>query len=125
EQAKQTVVYLLEKESLRIEQFSGPDFDDVQAKRIAKAGLLMASLDNTRNDAFVHYVCGSIIAKPKAPPQAGLSRRIILLVGPKINQKTAVAQSLANCKPLVTIVPIADSHMFETHVRDFCALYKS
>lgn len=90
--------------------------------RASTASLLVVSLDGTKDDALIHYICGAVAARPKAGAgQKTLSRKILVLEEPGSNAATYAADSLRRCEDTVTIVQLDE---IKSHTEHFLADYR-
>ena len=85
--------------------FDTDDLDTDAVDEAARASLLIAVLDGTAADVLVHYVCGAIVAKPRAGQgDHRLPRQVLLLTEDGKSQSDIVAKSLRHCASSVQIV---------------------
>jgi len=71
----------------------------------ARASLLVGILDGTHPDVFVHFVCGSVVANPRAGVGDGkLTRQVLLLTEDGKANADHIAKSLRHCGNIVHIV---------------------
>lgn len=75
--------------------------DEAAISRAMTASLLIAPLNGTDVDTLIHYVCGGIVARPKAGFGRKLQRQI-LLIEPLGQQ--VVADSLRRCTSIVKVI---------------------
>lgn len=123
DERKRQLSFSLTKSGLSFEEINGPTFDDRDADRASRAGLIVASLDNTESDAFVHYVCGAVIAKPSVARTRPFQRMIVLLVAPGLDPNDVIAQSLLRCGDIVKIIPHNDLSTSTKAINDYCARF--
>ena len=95
-----------QKESLKIEVFSELTDDENVIRRAACASLLIANLDGTEFDSLIHFVCGAIVAKPKAGTGGTLPSRVLIIEEPTQKQMSFLADSLSRCQDVVKIVSL-------------------
>jgi len=103
----------IEREALKLEVMSEDVADERLIRRAASANLLVASVDGTGADAFVHYVCGAIAAKPRAGHGKILPRTVLILEEPALHEgsrqsRGLVANSLRRCQDVVRIIQPGD-----------------
>jgi len=91
------------REGLSSEVFGDGNPDESVLHRAASANLLVVNLDGTSADALMHYVCGAVIAKPKAGYKRLLPRKILVLEQPHHGNRTFLAESLKRCHETVII----------------------
>jgi hypothetical protein len=91
------------REGLSFEVFGDGNPDESVLHRAASANLLVVNLDGTLADALMHYVCGAVIAKPKAGYKRLLPRKILVLEQPHHGNRTFGAESLKRCHETVII----------------------
>jgi hypothetical protein len=110
------------RNSLKQEVWSDDIDDDQVIRRAARASVLVVSLDSTEKDAMMHFICGSVLAKPKAGVASHrLNRRILILEEPVLRDRGLIAESLRRCSEIVTIV---DPRSLITQLESFLADYK-
>ena len=84
----------------------GADIDDELRRLATSATFLVACLDGTRADSFVHYVCGAIVARPTSGmAKSKLDRRLRLLTSPEQDPDDLVADSARKCIEVKLIQP--------------------
>lgn len=96
--------YRAKQEDRGIDIVEDHELNETQLLAAAKASLLVAELDGTEHDAFVHYACGAIVANPKTGVAVKLPRLVLLLVSPERKAKDLVAEGLSRCTDTVKIV---------------------
>lgn len=96
------------RESLKTEVFSNVSDDEKVIRRVASATLLIVSLDGSEADSLVHFICGAIVAKPKAGYGGTLSRQVLILQEPTENKVTLAAESLMRCHSTVQSVALGE-----------------
>ena len=85
--------------------FDTDDLDTSALEEAARASLLVAVLDGTAADVFVHYVCGAIVATPRAGQgDHRLQRQVILITQDGKSKSDVVAKSLRHCTSSVQVV---------------------
>jgi energy-coupling factor transporter ATP-binding protein EcfA2 len=78
-------------------------------REVMRCSLLIASLDGTEHDAFVHYVCGGIAALPWAGfGNRRLARQVLLVEEPGFGRNRYAADSLRRCADLVQLVELGE-----------------
>jgi hypothetical protein len=103
------------REGLKTEVFGDVDLDETIIRRASSASLLIVSLDGTEGDAFMHFVCGAVAAKPKAGTGSTLSRLILVLEEPTRRRYSYVAESLRRCQDTVRVVQLEDIRAVTEH----------
>lgn len=95
------------REGLKAEVFGAESPDESVIRRAASASLLLVSLDGTEGDALMHFVCGTVVATPKAG-HGTLHRVIVIFEEPAQSPRISslIADSLRRCKEIVQIVPL-------------------
>jgi len=93
----------------RVQAFVSFDSDDAldgyALNLAARATLVVALLDGTEADAFVHFACGAIVANPKSGVgRHRLTRHVLLLIQDEGVKAKLVAKSLMHCVPSVRVV---------------------
>jgi len=85
--------------------FDTDDLDTNALDEAARSSLLVAVLDGTAADVFVHYVCGAIVAKPRAGQgDLRLTRQVLLLTQDGKAKSDIIAKSLRHCSSTVQVV---------------------
>lgn len=98
---------VIERENLRAETLSNIAFTDEQRiERAISAWLLVASLDGTREDSLVHFICGAIVARPKLWRDSDHKRTIIIVEESDNSKGSFVADSLKRCEQ-VQVLPLS------------------
>ena len=92
------------KEGLKVEVLPNNVFDESTIRRASSASLLVVSLDGTEADALMHFVCGAVVAKPRAGYGRTLSRVILVLQEPGMTGENLVADSLKRCSEIVKLI---------------------
>jgi len=94
------------REGLKVEVLPNNVFDESTIKRAASASLLVVSLDGTESDALMHFVCGAVVAKPRAGYGRTLSRVILVLQEPNMTGQNLIADSLRRCSDVVNVIEV-------------------
>lgn len=111
----------LRTEQIGFETRESPDVGADDFELVGSASLLVAVLDGTARDMFVHFLCGCVMAKPDVGVIAPrLKRRILLLPRPDQRVADLVADSAVKCREVKVIRP--DRVLTET--RQFAAEYR-
>lgn len=92
------------KEGLLPEIYSDATPSDVALRRAASAALVVVTLDGTDGDAFMHFIAGSVAARPRAGIGGTLPRTVLVLEEPS-HEGTLMADSLRRCSDIMK--PIA------------------
>jgi hypothetical protein len=96
---------------------------EASIRRASTASLLVVSLDGTKDDALIHYICGAVAARPKAGAgQKTLARKILVLEEPGSNTGSYAADSLRRCEDTVSIVQLDE---IKSHAEHFLADYRN
>ena len=104
ETALERFITAAQREDLRFEVHGDPDPDERIIRRAASASLLVISLDGSRADALMHYVCGAVIAKPTTGYGRKLDRKIMIVEQDPTWKGKYVADSLRRCQSIVDLV---------------------
>lgn len=98
--AYEQVKYVAQRTGLTVVEYDLNDVaqDEQVIQRSASASLLVASLDGTKHDALVHYICGAVLAKPESQVAGKkLVRRVLLLEHTSKSGTSLVAESVLRC----------------------------
>ncbi|MDO8500753.1 MAG: hypothetical protein Q7S20_02820 [Gemmatimonadaceae bacterium] len=93
------------REGLSIECFDTSTSEERLIERAAQATLVVASFDGTLNDSIAHFVCGAVVAMPRAMQ---LQRQLILIEEHGAQPGTWVADSLRRCTDIATLMGLED-----------------
>jgi hypothetical protein len=97
-----------QREGLKAEVLGDEAPEETIMRRAASASLLIVSLDGTDADALMHFVCGAVVARPKAG-SGTLQRRILILEEPSAALNGSLAgDSLTRCHDTVRRVSLND-----------------
>jgi len=107
-------------QGLRPEILSPRPTDEGLIRRAASATLLVAALDGTETDAFMHFVSGAVVAVPKAG-YGTLPRRILVVVEPSQDPSDLVADSLRRCHATARVLQPSE---VRTEVNSFLQHYQ-
>jgi hypothetical protein len=107
QQAHEQFQVVAERWGLKHETYDDGTSEETLIRRAASASLLVVSLDGTKADALMHYVCGAVAAKPRAGTyNRPLSREIIVLEDPKQAGAALVADSLKRCHHIARVIQL-------------------
>ncbi|MCL4210362.1 MAG: hypothetical protein KJZ68_06845 [Phycisphaerales bacterium] len=109
------------QESLNAERITPDTPDSIVIKQATSASLLGVGLDGTTSDALVHYLCGAIVAAPRAGQGGTLTRRILIATRNGSDPSELVAESLANCQEVSLL---KDAASVRHHVQQFGRQYR-
>lgn len=94
------------REGLTCETLDLEQAEENLIQQAARASLLAAALTGAATDALVHYVCGAIVARPKAGyGSTTLDRHVLLLAEPQSAVRELAADSLLRCTNAVVALP--------------------
>lgn len=100
---------IADREGIKHELFSDDELDEKAIHRGASASLLIVNLDGTEADGILHYICGAVVAKPKAGYQsASIKRKILILEKPGDGVSKFAADSLIQCHETVQVIMLDD-----------------
>lgn len=103
-QAQEQFQTLAQREGIAVEVFTDDDPPGKTLERAALASFLVVTLDGSPWDAFSHYVCGAIVARPVAGYGAkGLARKIVVLEPPDVKEREFTAEGLSRCEDTVIV----------------------
>jgi hypothetical protein len=92
------------RDELKFETYDDDDDFEQVLTRASIANVLIVSLDGREWDAFGHFICGAIAARPEAGYGGKkIPRRIVVLEPDDVAKHTFTAQGLGRCGPLVTV----------------------
>jgi hypothetical protein len=92
------------REGLTCECVALIDRDESIIERAARANILAVVLTGRETDSLVHYVCGAIVARPKAGYGSSTLDRYVLVVAEGLVTDLA-ADSLMRCRDVVAAPP--------------------
>lgn len=106
ETAKKQFEAMLRQEGISPEIYDDDDQPEEVLQRATTASILVVSLDGTGGDAFAHFICGAIVAKPEIGYGGKKFRRKIIVLEPEVDSDEGVgfiAQSLSRCAETVRV----------------------
>jgi nucleoside 2-deoxyribosyltransferase len=95
---------LAQREGLTTEIYSDQDSHVKILERATLASFLVVTVDGTDWDAFAHYVCGAVVARPEAGYGAKrISRKVLVVEPPTAKDKEYTAEGLSRCEDTVMV----------------------
>jgi len=77
-------------------------------EQASKASLIVAAVDNTPADAFVHYLSGLVVSKPKAGvSRRKLERRVLIVVNDATKPENILCDSARRAHKVVHVTTLA------------------
>lgn len=123
-QAVEQFQTLAQREDLAAEIYSDQDPSAKTLERAALASFLVVTLDGTAWDAFAHYVCGAVVARPEAGYGAKqLARRVVVVEPPDARRREHTAEGLSRCEDSVVVAKpptvLDEARAFFTQLRQW------